>query len=585
MNKNWKRKLRIENPKFILAIVVALFTILVFTISSLRYMDFLDLNWDMGINMQLLWTNTHGYLLFETADFETSGIRSFLQINSAYVAIPLSYLYRQFPSAYTLLLIQAIGISLSAIPLYYYSNLRLKNPNLTLLIVIFFLSCFAVISGVFYDFHWESFIPLEFFTFIFLIARRKYFLGAGLIVLGTVTLEVFPFLAASYLLYTLFFPRDALPNPVLENSNLTRDRLTYLFLLIFSGIMYYAVMYIGGVLIPGFVGSPVTAVTSTHSISYLFNFGINGSNLLHSTDYWLLLLMSMGFVPLIKPKSLIVIIPWMYWSSVAFPQYYTTQFGVQYGILATIVLMIPFIEGTMVLQHKDKLSEPNSLYIFLGPILLLIIGSVLFNYAIFVNHAYLLEFSLLFGAVGIITISILTLNPKVLFSFRKRYSNSKLAKKSLHLFLIIAIVASVFIGPLNPLNAMPEGTGGYSISYNVNPSYQYTTQITNITGHNSTVLSTDNLFVYVANNPNAYSFFWYHKNYSSDQYFPFNGDNMPEYLLLDTSMMFTVPHYFYNSAFNSTNYGLRLEISNNAYPGNIYLFEIGYRGNTTIEGA
>lgn len=563
--------------------VVAVFSVLIFLMTSIRYMGFLDLNWDMGINMQLLWTNTHGYLLYETADFETSGIRSFLQINSAYVAIPLSYLYGIFPTAYTLLLIQAVGISLSAIPIYYYAVSRTNNPGFSLLIAIFFLSGFAVISGVFYDFHWESFIPLEFFTFVYLIYRRHYLLGAILVIIGTMTLEVFPFFAASYLIFLLFFTKDATdaaPNPT---ESYLKERLILLSLLIFSGAMYYTVMYFGGVILPGIVGSKTTAVSATHSVSYLFNFGITPSNLLNSTDYWLLLFTSMGFVPLLKPKSLIVLVPWVYWSSVAFPQYYTTQFGVQYGILATSVLLIPFIEGIAYITDKHRIEDPNTLYVLMGPVSLLFIGSILLNYATFVNHSHLMLFSFVFGAIGVATIAMVKLDPKLIRNFRMRFSKTQFTRKSVYIFLLVAIIASIVIGPLNPVNTQPEGSGGYSVAFSPNPSYVYMNQINTIVGHNNTVLSTDNLFVFIANNPHAYSFFWYPKNYSGNQYFPYSGNNLPKFLLLDTSMMFTVPHFFSNTAFNSTKYGLRYEIVNSNYPGNIYLFELGFSGPNVIK--
>lgn len=569
--------------KLTIAAVVSVFSVLIFLITSLRYTGLLDLNWDMGINMQLLWTNTHGYLLFETADFETSGIRSFLQINSAYVAIPLSYLYRLFPTAYTLLCIQSIGISLSAVPIFYYARARTQNPNLSLLIAIFFLSGFAVLSGVFYDFHWESFIPLEFFAFVYLVYRRHYLLGALIIVIGTLTLEVFPFFAASYLLYMLFFTKDASEPGYYSSATRWRERIVFLSLLLFSGVAYYSAMYIGGVVIPGIVGSQTTAVSSTHSVSYLFNFGVTPANLLNSSDYWLLLLTSMGFIPLLKPKSLIVILPWLYWSSIAFPQYYTTQFGVQYGILATSVLLVPFIEGISYISNKQDNDDPNVLYTLLGPASILVIGSVIFHYSTFVNHAYLLPLIVVFGIIGIATIAMVTLDLESLNAMKKKFSKSPLSRKSVYVFLVVAIMAGIVIGPLNPLNTQPEGTGGYSVAFSPNPSFEYMGQITTIVGHNSTVLTTDNLFVFVANNPNAYSLFWYAKNYSSDHYFPYSENNMPKYILLDTSMMFTVPHSYINTVFNTTKYGLRVEIQNSNYPGNVYLFELGYQGKSLVD--
>lgn len=571
-----------KNIPLILGILVSVFTAIIFVMTSLRYMSFLSLNWDLGINMQLLWTNTHGFLLFETADFETSGVRSFLQVNSAYIAIPLSHLYRIWPSAFTLLSIQAFFISLSIVPIYMFTNQRLRDTKISLLVAVIFISGFAVLSGVFYDFHWESFIPLEFFLFVWLISRRKFLLSAIVIIVGSLTLEVFPFLSASYLLYLFIFPeREFFPEEVTK-SVIARERVKYLALLVISGIAYYIIGYLGGVVVPNIIGNASTAVSASHSVVYLFNFGITSSTILNSTVYWLLLFMSLGFVPFIKFRSLVVIAPWFYWSTIALPNFYTSQFGNQYGIIAMSVLLIPFIEGLRVIIDRSRRSEPAGRYsVLIGPLSLLILAIGFETTSVFLNHGHLLFFTVVFCIIGIITVILFYKGTDLKNTSLRVISARPLSRKFMIQFLLIVVVIGLVIGPLNPINTSAEGTGGYSVSFSVNPSYTYMGEISTIVGHNNTVLTTDNLFPYVANNPNAYSFFWYPRNYTQDQYFPFNSTNLPNFLLIDDSQMFTVPSYFSNIAFNTTSYGLVYEIENSNYPGNIYLFELGYHGNIT----
>ena len=79
--------------------------------------------------------------------------------------------------------------------------MHLRNPLIAQLVTLAFILNFAVLSGVFYDFHWESFIPLEFFLFIYLYEKGRYKSSLLVLALGALTLQVFPFMAGSYLLY------------------------------------------------------------------------------------------------------------------------------------------------------------------------------------------------------------------------------------------------------------------------------------------------------------------------------------------------------------------------------------------------
>lgn len=566
-----------------LTAIITTFAAVIFVMTALRYMSFLALNWDLGINMQMLWTTNHGYLLYETADFQTSGIKSFLQINSAYIALPVAYIYRFLPSAYTLLSIQAIVLSLSAIPIYLYSFSRTRNQTVSLLISIVFLSSFAVMSGVFFDFHWEAFLPLEFFSFVYFTHKRRYVLSGLTLLLGALTLEVFPFMAASYLLFAFFFPQDASGNPNNESVQPKSIRIAALVLLFLSAILYYIIAYIGSAIIPGIVGAQsLTPHPSSHSIEYLFNFGLTSDTIINSLLYWLLLLVALGFVPLLKLRPLIVLLPWFYWSVIAFPNYYTSQFGVQYGIIACALLLIPFIEGVAALERERK--DANS-YHFLpalfGPIALIVVAAVYETTSIFSNHSYTLELLFIFVVLGTVTVYLYKTG-LIDRRWLARISVMHSDKRNIRNYLLLVIFVGLLIGPLNPVNTSPPITGGYAVSFSPSPSFHHMKNISSIVGHNGTVLSTDNLFPFVANDPNAYSFFWFKADYSNYPYFPFNESNLPQFLLLSSSEMFTVPSWLSNIAFNTTQYGLILKINASNYPGNIYFMEMDYKGQSQV---
>ena len=570
--------------KFWLPLSIVSITLVIFAITSIRYMSFLGLNWDLGINMQMLWTNQHGYLLFETADHMTSGVLSFLQVNSVYIAIPLSYIYSILPEPFFLLFFQAVIISASAVPLFYYSNLKFYNHKISLLITVLFISNFAVLSGVFYDFHWESILPLEFFTFIYLYSKGKYWLSLILVIIGSMTLEVFPFLVASYLIYPLIFPADnhSIPaDEVLTHSN--RLRAVSFAIILLTGMTYYLFAYIGGAVIPSLVGAEGSTSTGSaiHAVSYLFNVGINPGSLLNSLEYWVLLFSSLGFLSLYKIKSAIVLIPWVYWSVFAYPLY-TAQFGLQYGIIALLLLMVPTVNSLSKIKFEHLSGKETKIWPFIiGPIAIIAISMAFFTTGVFTNHSNLMLLTTLLTISGVITLLCLIGKP-----ISKRLGTLRVSRFDLNqkisILLFFMIIVGLLLGPINPVNTSPPYTGGYAVSFSPSPSYGYMSQVEEMVGHNNTVISTDNLFPFVANNPYAYSFYWYLTNYSANKYFPYSQYNLPKFLLLDTSEMFTVPSNFKVDAFSSNLYGLREEIVNSNYPGDIYLFELGYHSKPII---
>ena len=236
-----------------LASIVLVFTSIIFFMTSIRYMSFLDLNWDLGINMQMLWTTTHGYLLYETADRQTSGVMSFLQVNSAYIAIPIAYIYGILPNAFTLLFIQSFVISASAIPLFYYSVFVTSDVKKSLLVSIVFVSGFAVVSGIFYDFHWEAFLPVEFFTFVYFVSRGKLTGSFLVLLLGSLTLEVFPFMAGSFLLFQLFAGENT-AGTIQTLKKQIGNKYPSLMLLVAAGIIYFLIAFVDGTIVPFLVG-------------------------------------------------------------------------------------------------------------------------------------------------------------------------------------------------------------------------------------------------------------------------------------------------------------------------------------------
>ena len=310
MHKNTVRKLSLED--WVLVLLCLSFTTLFSYLSLLRYQNFFTTNWDMGIAMQMLWTNTHGYLLRETADLMGYGTPTFLEIHSTYIALPLSLIDYLYPKALTIFVIQALAISLSVIPLNEISKKHVDDARVRLLIAVVYLLSFPMVSGLLYDFHWEAFIPLEFFIFFLYLSEKKFIYSAFMLVIGSLTLEVFPVLAVGVIIYFAMSEYDLNPLHVLQLLK-KRDFRSYFYLLVLTVIIYFLVRVGQSIIVPLFVSnSPNVSTLGSTIASPVSSISVSFYSLGTSAIYWLLIFFSFLFIPLLKPKTLVMSLPWMF---------------------------------------------------------------------------------------------------------------------------------------------------------------------------------------------------------------------------------------------------------------------------------
>ncbi len=87
----------------------------------------------------------------------------------------LSPIYKLFPSASTLLVLQAVFVALSSIPIYLIAADKLKNTIISLLITLSYLTSVGIISAVNFDFHSAtiSVLPLSLALYCWYFRRWK----------------------------------------------------------------------------------------------------------------------------------------------------------------------------------------------------------------------------------------------------------------------------------------------------------------------------------------------------------------------------------------------------------------------------
>ena len=610
----------------LLVVLVIGFSVGYFLASFLRYQEFYGTNWDLGIAMQALWSNTHGHLLYEAGDYESAGLESFLEVHTTFIAVPISYLYALLPGAATVLALQAAVVASSAIPLYLIGRRAGLSQGWTVAALSVCLFSFAVTSAILYDFHWEAFIPAEFAWTFYLWSTRRYALAVIPAALGVLTLEVFPFLLVGLVLYFAYpwFKRWLRgPSAKDENAEAPLSRILPLVgLLTFAVVSYVVLRLVQHEVIPRLVGTPPLAAGSQLSSSYLQIFAVTAT--VHSIPvslvYWLLLFAAFGFLPLLARQSLLILsLPW-FWASVFVHPRFSQEFGDQYAFIAVATISIAFVEGFAQVHQSARKSETKSLLplewvIIVVPFLII---ALLYSTALLAPTAMGENVLFIVAVIVGVILVVMALSRErksgwsktvVRQSYTIRSSGDRLSlnRRSKIVFqspqapapprwvgltgfrpkaapvlggiLAVVIVSNLALSPFFPANFYATVFPGYHFSYSGNPAYGDVNQVVSVIPSGAIVVASDDLFPFVADNDHAYSF---GAGAAKLSYFPFPATNLPAYVLLSARDWAQVPAFLRAQLFNVSAYGQIMMVYSQEYPGGIYLLEHGYQGPTTV---
>jgi len=152
-------------PRRIITFGVIVYIVFFSSYTVLRHYSYLTSAYDLGIFMQSLWTASHGAgFFFNTPEWEDIGTFSHFGVHNSPILIPLAVLYRVFPYAETLLIVQSIFLGFGALALFKFASLVLDEKRASYLSLMYLTN--PLIHGINqFDFHPVSLaVP-----FIFLI--------------------------------------------------------------------------------------------------------------------------------------------------------------------------------------------------------------------------------------------------------------------------------------------------------------------------------------------------------------------------------------------------------------------------------
>ncbi len=295
-----------------------------------RYSTFQTNAFDLGIFNQAFATALRGQWFYETPDLEHIPSGSFLGVHFNLLMFALLPVYALAPAPPTLLVLQTITLGLGAVPIWLIANRVLKDPRVSLLFAALFLFNPAVLSLGIYDFHLEAFLPLFLGAFFYAYLARRWRWYAASLAFALATLEFAAILA--FMITVAHFlqalrrrtPGEA-PHRFPLRLDLTRTQaLVLVSTLVVTPLSFYASLALSG-LFSGVSAAPGDLLSG-------FTGGA-GTSLLGSAywwQFWLLLLGSVLFLPLLEPRNLVIILPWFVISSLSVPITFVVV-GYQYG--------------------------------------------------------------------------------------------------------------------------------------------------------------------------------------------------------------------------------------------------------------
>ena len=512
------------SPALVLGILVGAYFLLAFGLSLLRSEELYTGNWDLGIFQQAFWSTSHGHPLYEAGDYEMSGLNSLFQVHPAPLLIGLETVYTVFPQAATLFVLQSAVVSLAAIPLFFLARDVTGSGRRALLVSGLYLLWPPLLAANLYDFHLESFLPLELFLLFLLWSRGRYAVGLLVAVWACATIEVGPVLVAFVALYFLLPPLRELahrsfralglghgPSKIAPPwAELGRAAGRWLarrpvqmagLLFVVSAVAYLLVRFVQGS--PELLLLPVVPL-STNPTEPLLNTGLYISlnhlviDVPQKVGYWLLLYALVAFLPLRALRTQLIALPWFAYTFLSHSEF--TVWGNQYAFLPVFPLFLGVAFGIRDLELGSPSAALLAWRESLRPRAWTGNGSTR-------------------AAPGA---RASPLHPHALVTW----------------VLIVVIVVGLVLSPADPLVQRSDLGNGYQVSYTPMPNYAQVRQLADLLPPGATVLASNSLFPLVTNDLNAYALLW---TSAIPPYLPFNSTHLPPFVLLASSQYGSVP--------------------------------------------
>jgi uncharacterized membrane protein len=328
----------LKSSKWLL-LMLGMYSAVMSYVVLLRFDAFQTHAFDLGIFNQAFSTALQGKLFYETPDQYLIPSGSFLGVHFNLLMFLLLPIYAVYPHPETLLLLQTSAVALGAVPIYLVARRVIHAEKLALVMALVYLLNPAITNLNLYDFHLEAFLPffLGMFFYCYISGSwRSYvvFLALSLFTIDFAPLIVVAICIAHALRTLSKRPRYHLPLSFALDKSQT-------ILLISTIVVSLAAFYLSLYLSLIISGKPVSV---QGALSTFVNLGQNLQLVFAKSEFWVLCLIPLMFLPLLVPSQLVMVAPWFfvtllegaYATSYSFGYQDAGAFVVPYLILAAV---------------------------------------------------------------------------------------------------------------------------------------------------------------------------------------------------------------------------------------------------------
>jgi len=174
-------------------------------LSILRMESFSANVYDLGIMIQTVWNTSNGWILQESVNMGVPMMR-FWMAHWEFIYIPIAFIYKIFPSPYTILILQTLVVSSGALPIYWLAKERLNNERIALIFSSGYLLYPAIQNANLNDIHGVTFAaPFLMFAFYYLQKRKisLFAIFAGLAIISREDSALILFMMGLYAAFIL----------------------------------------------------------------------------------------------------------------------------------------------------------------------------------------------------------------------------------------------------------------------------------------------------------------------------------------------------------------------------------------------
>lgn len=566
-------------------LLVALFFAVTFFTESWQYLQLIHFSDDLSINQQLLSSSALGgrpYPLYNSFTCGLLGDCTFLQEHQAFLAFPVALTYGIAPTPFTLFALQSLALALGALPLYVIANDVIGSKRLSLVVVVTYLAWLPLFIAASRDtFHWEALLPVEMLTLFMLWNRQRYLYAIPVVLLAFCTLEVTTVLAFAVGVFFLW-PWLVKSARLLWNSALWVEGESkgffswarhwrrwvwkslhvpevYASLALMAGSVaaYFLLRLFGSVVGSLFGIPPLPAAYAAHAsfLNRTLSFGLPSLTFMWTAKlwFWIVFYLTLGLIPLIAPRTLILVLPWMAFTFFNLDAGFWGFSGI-YQFVPAAALMIGFVFGLERLYRWTSAKRPVPLSGSEG------VGKQPNGAPEVASRPRFRPWSP--GGAG--------------------RAGSSTAARILFGGLVVLVAGNLFLNPLNPLAAsiVPNLGAPFPSPYGVNwappQEEQALDRLVSVIPKNAVVTAPPLVFTLIADDPYAYPM----ESPSTFHYplLPGNMSNRVQYVLLPyTTPVGRITPQLLGTLYDRSIFGVRGCVANSTF-GGVELFQRNYSG-------